>query len=49
MGCVPKEELEAQFPMRPLNVRTMNGVDLDGLKIKKRDGWSDGEPQYEVK
>jgi hypothetical protein len=49
VGCVPKEELKAQFPMRPLNVRTMNEVDLDGLTITKKDGWSEGEPQYEGK
>ena len=49
VGVAPKKELEAKMPVRPINVRTMNGVDLENLKIKKADGWSQIEPQYEVK
>jgi len=35
------------LPFKPTNTRTMKGVDIEGLKIKKVDGWS-MEPQYEV-
>lgn len=48
MGCTPKEEFQAIAPVRPLNVRTINDVNLNGLKIKKADGWSTMEPPYEV-
>lgn len=36
------------IPVQPVNVRTMNGVDLDKLKIKKGDGWSLRDPPYEI-
>lgn len=49
VGVTPKKELESEMPVRPVNVRTMNGVDLEKLSIKKVDGWSTREPQYEVK
>ncbi len=25
-------------PIQPINVRTINGLDLDGLKVQKEDG-----------
>ena len=49
VGVSPKKELESEMPFRPINIRTMNGVDLEKLSIKKFDGWSTREPQYEVK
>ena len=48
VGVSPKKELESQMPVRPINVRTMDGVDLEKLSIKKVDGWS-REPQYEAR
>ena len=48
VGVSPKKELESKMPFRPINIRTMNGVDLEKLSIKKFDGWSTREPQYEV-
>ena len=36
------------LPIQPINVRTMNGVELDKLKVTKGDGWSTMEPQYEI-
>lgn len=36
-----------ELPFKPINVRTMKGVDVGGLKLKKVDGWSRG-PEYEV-
>ena len=49
VGCSPKKELESTFPVRPVNIRTMNGVCLESLDVKEVDGWSTMEPQYEVK
>ncbi|KAL8794708.1 MAG: hypothetical protein Q9195_002783 [Heterodermia aff. obscurata] len=49
VGVAPKKELESEMPVRPVNVRNMNGVDLEKLRIKKVDGWSKREPQYEAK
>ena len=48
VGATPKDELKAQFPIRPINVRSMNDVDFDKLKVKKGDGWNTMEPQYVV-
>ena len=36
------------IPVQPTNVRTMNDVDLEKLKLNKFDGWSKMEPQYEI-
>ena len=35
------------LPFKPTNVRTMKGVDLEGLKVRKVDGGS-MEPQYDA-
>lgn len=48
VGVSPKKEWEAEMPVRPVNVRTIIDVDLESLKVKKADGWSKMEPQYEV-
>ncbi|KAI9814265.1 MAG: hypothetical protein M1827_003431 [Pycnora praestabilis] len=39
---------DPEVNVMPVNVRTMNGVDLEDLKIKKYDGWKELEPQYTV-
>lgn len=44
VGVVGKTD---EIPFKPINVRTMKGVDVEGLKVKKVDGWSRG-PEYEV-
>lgn len=36
-----------EIPFKPVNVRTANGIDIEGLKVKKVDGASYGE-KYEV-
>ncbi len=36
-----------KIPFKPTNVRTMKGVNVEGLKLKKIDGWSSG-PEYKV-
>ena len=37
----PKEDV------MPVNVRTINGIDLEDLDLQKYDGWSN-DPQYVV-
>lgn len=34
--------------IKAVNTRTLNGVDVGALKIKKFDGWTQFEPSYEV-
>jgi len=44
VGVVGKTDA---LPFKPTNVRTMKGVDLEGLKVRTVDGWS-MEPKYDV-
>ena len=45
IGVVGKDD---SIPVKPINVRTINGVDLDVLKVRKENGWSTREPPYEI-
>lgn len=42
VDVVNRVDLHPKFkaPVRPINVRTMDNVELDDLKIDKADGWS---------
>lgn len=37
-----------KFPVQPVNVRTMNDVDLRKLKVTQANGWGKMEPQYTI-
>ena len=44
---VYNEILDPNADIKPINVRTLNGVDLETLKIKKVSG-KEWDPQYDV-
>lgn len=50
VDVVNRVDLHPKFkaPVRPINVRTMNDIALEDLKIEKADGWSLNTGPYQA-
>lgn len=49
VDVVNRVDLHPEFKVdiRPINVRTMDGIVLDELEIEQADGWSYNKPPYQ--